>query len=162
MRIGQLLCAFILSILPISAHGQQIDAPQPQRGSISGTVTDVDDAAIPGATLTVDGPAGTQRRTLKTDETGSFALKDLDPAVPYKIAVSAKGFADWTSAAIVLQPGQALEMTDIKLKISVVETTVVALTAEQLATQQVKVEEKQRILASFPTILLSMTSTPWQ
>ncbi len=150
MRIGQLLCAFILSILPISAHGQQIDAPQPQRGSISGTVTDVDDAAIPGATLTVDGPAGTQRRTLKTDETGSFALKDLDPAVPYKIAVSAKGFADWTSAAIVLQPGQALEMTDIKLKISVVETTVVALTAEQLATQQVKVEEKQRILGIVP------------
>lgn len=150
MRIGQLLCAFILSILPISAHGQQIDAPQPQRGSIIGTVTDVDDAAIPGATLTVDGPAGTQRRTLKTDETGSFALKDLDPAVPYKIAVSAKGFADWTSAAIVLQPGQALEMTDIKLKISVVETTVVALTAEQLATQQVKVEEKQRILGIVP------------
>ena len=51
MRIGQLLCALILSILPITVPGQQIDAPQPQRGSMSGTVTDVDDAAIPGATL---------------------------------------------------------------------------------------------------------------
>jgi hypothetical protein len=150
MRIGQLSCAFILSILPITAPGQQIDAPQPQRGSISGTVTDVDDAAIPGATLTIDGPASSEHRTLKTDETGSFELKDLAPAVPYKIAVSAKGFADWTSPAIVLQPGQALEMTDIKLKISVVQTTVVALTAEQLATQQVKVEEKQRILGIVP------------
>ena len=150
MRIGQLLCAFILSIVPITASGQQIDAPQPQRGSISGTVTDVDDAAIPGATLTVDGPAGTGHRTLTTDGTGSFELKDLDPAVVYKITVSAKGFADWTSPAIVLQPGQALEMSDIKLRISVVETTVVALTAEQLATQQVKVEEKQRILGIVP------------
>ena len=41
-------------------------------------------------------------------------------------------------------------MSDIKLKISVVETTVVALTAEQLATQQVKAEEKQRVLGIIP------------
>ena len=114
MRIGQLLCAFILSIVAISAPGQQIDAPQPQpqRGSIRGTVTDVDDAAIPGATVAVDGPALSEHRALKTDETGSFELKDLDPAVVYRITVGAKGFADWTSAGIVLTPGQALEMTD--------------------------------------------------
>jgi hypothetical protein len=52
------LCAFILSIVTITASGQQIDAPQSQRGSIRGTVTDVDDAAIPRATVTVDGPLG--------------------------------------------------------------------------------------------------------
>jgi hypothetical protein len=56
MRIGQLLCAFILSILAITAPGQQIDAPQPQRGSIRGTVTDVDDAAIPGQRLRLMDP----------------------------------------------------------------------------------------------------------
>jgi hypothetical protein len=150
MRIGQLLCAFILSIVPITAPGQQIDAPQPEHGSIRGTVTDVDDAAIPGATVTVDGPASSEHRTLKTDETGSFEVKGLDPAVAYKITVGAKGFAEWTSAAIVIARGQALEMTDIKLKISVVETTVVALTVEQLATQQVKAEEKQRVLGIIP------------
>ena len=74
MRIGQLLCAFILSIVPITAPGQQIDAPQAQRGSISGTVTDVDDAAIPGATLTVDGPAGTdiaRSRQMEQDRSSS-------------------------------------------------------------------------------------------
>jgi hypothetical protein len=140
-------------------RAQQIDAPQPQRGSIHGTVTDVDDAAIPGASVTLasvtlDGPAASEQRTLNTDETGSFELKDLDPAVSYKISVSAKGFADWTSPAIVLTPGQALEMTDIKLKISVVETTVVALTVEQLATQQVKAEEKQRVLGIVPNFFV--------
>ena len=150
MRIGQLLCAFILSIVPTMALGQQTDAPQPQRGSIRGTVTDVDDAAIPGAALTVDGPAGSEQRTLKSDETGSFEAKDLAPALAYKITVSAKGFADWTSPAIVLTPGQALDMTNIKLKISVVETTVAALTVEQLATQQVKAEEKQRVFGIVP------------
>jgi hypothetical protein len=154
MRIGDLLCALILSIVPITAPGQQIDAPQPQPGSIRGTVTDVDDAAIPGATLTMDGPTSSEHRTLTTDETGSFELKDLAPAVAYKIAVSAKGFANWSSPEIVLTPGQALEMTDIKLKISVVETTVVALTVEQLATQQVKAEEKQRVLGIVPNFFV--------
>ena len=121
MRIGYRLCAFVLSIIPIVAHGQQTDAPQPQRGSIRGTVTDVDDAAIPGAALTVDGPPGSERRTLKSDDTGSFEVKDLAPAVAYKITVRANGFADFTSAPIVLTPGQTLDLSDIKLKISVVE-----------------------------------------
>jgi hypothetical protein len=150
MRMGHRLCAFILSIVPITAPGQQTDAPQPQRGSIRGTVTDVDDAAIPGATLTVDGPAGSEHRTLTSNETGSFEVNDLSPAVAYKLTVSAKGFADFTSPAIVLTPGQTLDMTDIKLKISVVETTVAALTVEQLATQQVKAEEKQRVFGIVP------------
>jgi Carboxypeptidase regulatory-like domain len=150
MRIGRLLCAFILSMVPFTAPGQQIDAPQPQRGSVRGTVTDVDDAAIPGATLTVDGPPGSQHRTLNSDETGSFEFKDLAPAVAYKITVSAKGFADFTSPAIVLTPGQTLEMSNIRLKISVVETTVAALTVEQLATQQVRAEEKQRVFGIVP------------
>jgi hypothetical protein len=150
MRIGQLLCVLILSIVPVTVRGQQPDAPQPQRGSIRGTVADVDDAAIPGASLTVDGPAGKEHRTLQSDETGSFEVKDLAPALAYTITVSAKGFADWTSPAIVLTPGQTLEMADIKLKISVVETTVAALTVEQLATEQVKAEEKQRVLGIIP------------
>jgi hypothetical protein len=150
MRIGQLLCAFILSIVPVTLRGQQIDAPQPQSASIHGTVTDVEDAAIPGATVTMNGPAASEHRTLSTDETGSFEIKDLEPSVAYTMSVSAKGFADWSSAAIVLTPGHALGMTDIKLKISVVETTVVALTVEQLATQQVKAEEKQRVLGIIP------------
>jgi hypothetical protein len=150
MRIAYLLCAFIVSIVALPAHGQQIDAPQPLRASIHGTVTDVDDAAIPGATLTMDGPSSSEHRTLTTDETGSFEFRDLAPTVAYKISVSAKGFANWTSPDIVLTPGQALGMTDIKLRISVVETTVVALTVEQLATQQVKAEEKQRVLGIVP------------
>jgi hypothetical protein len=137
-------------MVPFTAPGQQIDAPQPQRGSIRGTVTDVDDAAIPGATLTIDGPPGSQHRTLNSDETGSFEFKDLAPAVAYKITVSAKGFADFTSPAIVLTPGQTLEMSNIRLKISVVETTVAALTVEQLATQQVRAEEKQRVFGIVP------------
>jgi Carboxypeptidase regulatory-like domain len=154
MRIGQLFYTLILCIVPVTALGQQIVAPAPQRGSIHGTVTDVEDAAIPGATVKIDGPASSEHRTVTTDGTGSFELQGLDP-VSYKITVSAKGFADWTSPAVVLKPGQALDMTDIHLKISVVETTVAALTVEQIATQQVKAEEKQRVLGIIPNFYVA-------
>src|SRR5580700_5721318 len=71
MRPRQFLCAFILCVVPATLLGQQIAAPVPRPGSIRGTVTDADDAAIPGAAITVDEPASSQHRTLVSDETGS-------------------------------------------------------------------------------------------
>jgi hypothetical protein len=151
MRVGQLFCSFVLCTVPVITLGQQIAAPEPRRASIHGTVTDVvQDAAVSAATVTIDGPAPSDHRTLSTNETGWFEIKDLKPAVSYKVTVAANGFAAWTSSAVVLTPGQALELPDIKLKLSVVETTVVALTGEQLATQQVNLEQKQRILGVIP------------
>ena len=150
MRVGQLFCSFVLCTVPVITLGQQIAAPEPRLASIRATVTDVQDAAVPAAKVTIDGPASSDHRTLMTNETGWFEINDLAPAVSYKITVAANGFAEWTSSAFVLTPGQALELPDIKLKLSVVETTVVALTGEQLATQQVNLEQKQRILGVIP------------
>jgi hypothetical protein len=149
MRILIFLQVFLVCFIPLTALGQ-VDAPEPQRGSITGTVTDAEDAAVPGAVVKLLGPATNGEHLVTSDETGSFALKDLQAAVPYEITVSAKGFADWTSTPIVLKPGQALAMDDIKLTISVVETTVVAMTVEQLARQQVTAAEKQRVFGVIP------------
>ena len=128
--------------------------PEPQRGSITGTVTDAQDAAIPGAVVKVLGPATSGDHMVTSNETGSFAITNLPAAVPYEITVSAKGFAEWTSFPVVLKPGQALEMADIKLTISVVETTVVAMTVEQLARQQVTEAEKQRVFGVIPNFFV--------
>jgi hypothetical protein len=149
MRIFNFLRIFLVCFVPFTASGQ-IDAPEPQRGSIAGTVTDAEDAAIPGAVVKVLAPAPSGDHTVTSDGAGAFALRDLAAGVPFEITVSAKGFADWTSPPIVLKPGQALEMDEIKLTISVVETTVVAMTVEQLARQQVTAAEKQRVFGVIP------------
>jgi hypothetical protein len=153
MRIPNFLWVFLVCFVPLTALGQ-IDAPEPQRGSITGTVTDAEDAAIPGAVVKVLGPATSGGHMVTSDETGSFAITDLPAAIPYEITVSAKGFADWTSPPIVLKPGQALEMAYIKLTISVVETTVVAMTVEQLGRQQVTEAEKQRVFGVIPNFFV--------
>ncbi len=155
MRVNRLFFSFILAIASMAGQGQQVNAPEPQSASISGFITDVEGAAVPGAIVTVDGPSPGNHRKVAADGTGFFELTNLAPAVSYRIAVSAKGFSDWASSAVVLEPGQALEFAAIKLKISAVTTSVDAITVEQLAIQQVKEEEKQRIFGVIPNFYIA-------
>ena len=155
MRFRQLFFTLILGVAPIAAPGQQFVAVEPPRGTISGTVTDADGAIIPEAIVTVSEPAPNEPRTVTANETGFFELKNLDPAISHKIVVSAKGFSDWTSPPFTLKPGQALELTDIKLKVAMVEITVAAVTVEQLALEQARAEEKQRVFGIIPNFYVS-------
>jgi hypothetical protein len=77
MRIKQALFGFILCLSPVYALNQQISAPEPQSGSIIGTVTDVDGDAVPGATVTVDGVDPSDRRTEVANDNAFFMLSDL-------------------------------------------------------------------------------------
>jgi hypothetical protein len=145
-----LLPVLLLTLLSVRSLGQLISAPEPQSSSIRGFVTDLDGGLIPDATIVANGPASSNRVMVTTDSTGSFDLRNLRPAVPYRIAVSAKGFADITSKQIVLSPGQQLELATIKLVVAAVQTTVTAESQQEIATQQVHAEETQRILGVIP------------
>ncbi len=96
-------------------------APQPQKGTIVGTATDVNNGIIPGATAVLEGPVRGNQRTVQANDNGFFEFTVLDPGT-YHVTVSAKGFADWTSPAVVLHPGQAVILTGCKLKIAEVKT----------------------------------------
>src|SRR5580698_6700428 len=151
MRIFLSIFALAVSVsiaAPVTA--QNILAPTPQTGSIIGTVTAVDDSVIPGATVVLDGPSADDRQTVQSNGNGLFEIDHLRPATPYHITISAKAFADWISPTIVLKPGQFLDLANIKVQIAVAVTTVAAVSSEQLATEQVEVEEKQRVLGFIP------------
>jgi hypothetical protein len=124
--------------------------PERQRGTIVGTVTDLHGDIVPGAHVSVTGPTAGDPPGGTADENGFFTLSNLSAAVPLHLTVKATGFADWTSPAITLSPGQYLLLTEIKLALPPVETTVNAVTLEQLAVEQVAVEEKQRVLGILP------------
>jgi len=155
MRIFRTLLLSLCPFLSIHALCQQISAPEPQAGSIIGTVTDTNEDTIPGATVTVDGTDSKGRVAVITNQDGFFVLKAVPSAVSYRVKVSAKGFADWTSPAINLKPGQDFDLAEIKLTIAVVETTVSAVSQEEVAVQQVKDAEKQRILGVIPNFYVA-------
>ncbi|HEY0263637.1 MAG TPA: carboxypeptidase-like regulatory domain-containing protein [Granulicella sp.] len=145
-----LICLFV----PY-AFGQQISAPEPQAASLHGIITDTDGAFIPGAAITASTDTPADRRTSVSGSDGVFAISGLRPAVPYHLVVSAKGFADWTSPAITLTPGQQLDLTEVKLTVGAVETSVTAVTSEQLALEQVETAEHQRVLGVIPNFYVA-------
>jgi len=160
MHISKALWACTLCVFPLFALGQQVTAPEPQTGSIIGTVTDVQDDAVPGATITIDGATPSDHSTITSNDNGFFSFNNLHPAVAYHVTVSAKGFADWTSPNVVLKPGQMFDLADIPLKISVVTTTVAAVSSDQIALEQVQVAEKQRVLGIVPNFFVVYDPNP--
>jgi hypothetical protein len=146
-----LLCFLILSVFIVSAAAAQpISAPEPQTGTIIGTVTDENDATVHGATVALEGPSLADPQRVKTSDDGFFKFDHLNPAIPYHVTVSANGFADWSSSEVILRPGQYMDLTGIRLRIATAVTTVSAVFPEELATEQVKAEEKQRVLGFIP------------
>ena len=137
---------FVCTVTAVLAVAQQPSAPVPQNGAILGTVFDVNGGVVPGAGIVLDGPAPADRQTAVSSENGFFEFKDARAQTPYRVTVSAPQFAKWTSQPIVLTPGQFFTLTNITLHLSTVQVTVSAVTPEQIATQQIKTEEQQRVL----------------
>lgn len=136
--------------MTIVAPPQPNSAPEPAMGTIFGSVTDVKGDAVPVATVVLDGASLSDRQSVVTNDYGFFQLKNLNPGTPYHIAVTASGFTEWTSREIVLEPGQLLDLTDVHLQIATVLTTVVAVNSDDPAVEQVRLEEKQRVLGIIP------------
>jgi hypothetical protein len=148
-------CLFVLCSIPGTIKGQLVSAPQPQSGIVTGTVEDVNGALVPGATAIIDGPNVAESYAVVADSGGVFALHDVPTAVSLHIKVHAEGFKDWVSPTITLSPGQIYEIADIKLSLAEVGITVDAISSEALAMQQVKAEEKQRLLGVIPNFYVA-------
>ena len=154
------ICLFFLCLVPVKLSAQMISAPSPQTGIITGTVEDLNGGLIPGATVAIKEISPDDHHGVTTDGEGFFSLGDVPSAVTVHLLVHADGFQDWTSASVTLTPGQMYDLTDIKLSLNAVETTVNAIMPEQLAMQQVRAEEKQRILGIIPNFYVVYDKNP--
>jgi hypothetical protein len=149
LRIWQITLLAIAIAVPLAA--QDVNPPQPETGYISGTVTDVNDDPVPGASVVLEGPVPGDSRTVVSNDNGFFEFNDLEPGTPYRVTISAKGFANWISPTVVLKPGETHILTGSKLQIAEAQTTVnVVYSPEEVATEEVKIEEQQRVLGVIP------------
>jgi hypothetical protein len=129
--------------------------------TIIGTATDVNGGTIPNATVVLKELDSDDPRTIVTTENGLFEFHDAKPGIPYQLSISAQGFADWTSPPITLSPNQFKIVTGIQLRIATEATTVVVhYDPIEVATEQLKAEEKQRVFGIIPNFYVSYESDP--
>jgi len=146
-------------VLVVSASGQSTEDASSKTGSIVGTVVDTGDDPIPNATVALQGLA-VDRVTAVTKDDGSFAFRDVKPGIAYEITVTAEGFAAWSSS-VTIEPGQDKTLADIKLRILAVKRAVtVSYSSKEVAAQQLKAEEHQRILGFIPNIYVTYEPHP--
>jgi hypothetical protein len=123
-------------------------------------VLDATGGTVPNATVVLQGSTPDDHRTVVTGDNGFFKFDRVNPGVPMHVIVTASGLTKWSSKPIVLQPGQDLVVTGIGLTVPPVETSVNALTQEQVAAQQVKIQEQQRVFSVIPNFYVTYEHRP--
>ena len=145
----------------VSMAGQNIDTPELKPGTLVGTVTDVNSDPVPAATVVLEGTDANDSRTVVANDNGYFEFHDVKPGTPYHVKISADGFSDWNSQPVTLEPSQFKLLANIQMQVELAKTTVVVTqTVEEIATQEVQIEEKQRVLGIIPNFYVVYDPDP--
>src|SRR5215469_901540 len=154
-RIGCAVATVVGVAASIQAMAQDFRPPNMMPGTIIGTVLDVNGDTVPAATVVLRDRDGNDDRTQVTSETGFFSFQTVSPGIPYQVTVSAKDFAEWKSPTITLQPAQYKIISDIELRIEVETTVNVHYDPVQVAAEQIRLEEKQRVFGIVPNFYVA-------
>ena len=158
LSIWLLIVAVVAMAVPLAA--QDTNAPQPDSGHITGTVTDTNGDFLAGAAVVLQGPGLKDPQKFLSNDTGFFEFNQLGPGT-YRVTITAPDFADWASPDVVLNPGQYLILSGTQLQVAQVNTTVsVVYTPEEVAVEQVKIEETQRVFGVIPNFYVVYNANP--
>jgi hypothetical protein len=135
-----IILAIFAALLALPVYGQS------DRGAITGTVTDLSGAIIPGAKVTITNLNNGEAREATTTREGYFTFPELT-ANPYRLTVEAKGF----KIAVLdnIQVGvQTMRRADVQLQAGdISETVTVSADAPQIQTdspvKQLNVAERE-------------------
>lgn len=145
------------------------EKPQPQSGtqspkaqppsveasaSISGTVEDVTGATVAGADISLTDANGSQRGTVVSGANGEFIFSQI-PRGSYRVMVNSQDLEPFQSAEIVITAQEAYEMRGILLRVATAHTQVTVRPTEEVAAEEIKAEEQQRLLGVIPNFYTS-------
>jgi hypothetical protein len=146
------LAGILFTLGADSAGAQQGASESP--GGITGTVIDQTDALLPGARVVLTRPDQSSREEVETGSNGQFSFANVAPG-PFQLSISAPDFATQVVSGTV-SAGQTYVVPDITLTLATQVTRVtVGLTQEELAEEQIKQEEKQRVLGFIPNFYVT-------
>jgi Carboxypeptidase regulatory-like domain len=144
------------ALLPYSDAQNSTQRTPPAEGSasVAGTVLDVSGASISGADVSLIHGDGTQLLTMVSEANGEFSFTKI-PAGSYLVTVNAYGFAPFASAEFTVAVEQAYEVPDVSLSVATANIEVTVRPTEFIAAEQLRAEEKQRLVGVIPNFYTS-------
>ena len=139
--------------LPAASARGSLPGPQPS-GSISGRVVDATGAFIVGARVSITGRDPSPNGEVLSGDDGQFSFVDIPPG-PFRLTITAPGFATQTFAG-TLSSGEfyTVPQTTLVVATAVSEVRVVP-TRIEVAEDEIKEEEKQRVLGVIPNFYVT-------
>ncbi|HTB91720.1 MAG TPA: carboxypeptidase-like regulatory domain-containing protein [Candidatus Sulfotelmatobacter sp.] len=122
--------------------------------SVAGTVLDESGATVSGADVSLSQEDGTRLRSMVSEAGGEFTFTKL-PAGSYLVTINAKGFAPFTSPEFAVAVRQAYELPDVALAVATASMEVTVRPTEFVAAEQIRAQEKQRLVGFFPNFYTS-------
>ena len=140
-----LMCGFLVLMSAFASFAQTTS------GSVAGGVTDQQQAAISGATVTIKDEAKGVIQTVTSDREGRFVFPTLIPG-NYVLSIEAKGFKKAERTGLQLVANDKLALGNITVEVGAITDTV-TITAEATLVQS---ESAERSLAIQGEILRSI------
>ncbi len=161
LKFGFMAFAFFAACWTSSGWGQTPpQAPVPGQvssptlsGSIRGTVVDQSGALVAGARVRLSREDQTVKQEVLSGSDGAFSFANVAPG-PFQLTVTSAGFATQTFSGAV----QTGEINTVAIMLGVAEAITevqVGVSREQVAEEEIKLEEKQRILGVLPNFYVS-------
>lgn len=138
---------------PASPGGQQPDPQSP--GTVAGTIVDPMGAFVPGAHVKLARAGQTSNEETVSDNNGQFYFLNIAPG-NFQLTITAANFATQVVSGTV-HPGEHYVAPQITLALAtqVTEVHVTPQTQEEIAEEQIKVQETQRVLGFIPNFYVS-------
>ena len=157
-----LICMLSLGIFAghLAAQSDQLSTnpvpSAPTTGSIGGTIVDKDNLVVPNVTVALTSGAFTAQ--IRSDADGGYNFASVPPG-SFDLVFSAPGFASQKQSG-VLDAGQSFAVPQIQLVVATNIEVDVTQTREEIATEQIHVEETQRIFGVIPNFFVTYDPDP--
>ncbi len=146
---------YLTSISSEGLPGAALASTTVPAGSISGIVLDANGGTLAGADVTLRSAKTGEERTSLSGANGDFSFASL-PAGNFKLTITSPGMDAFVLPVIVLGEGERRELPQISMAIAGTTTEVrVSVTQTELAHEQVKAAEQQRVLGVLPNFYSS-------
>jgi hypothetical protein len=131
--------------------------------TISGTIVDQSGAVVVGAEVRFTSDQfpldPISRQEMRSGDDGEFSFSKV-PAGPFHLTITSQGFGAQTSSG-VLQSGETQIFPRIALGVATTSTDVeVGFSRSEVAEEEIKVEEKQRVFGVLPNFYVSYVADP--